>query len=473
MADHDIECIVNIIGRDRLREILGVGPSSMSNYIKKGSLPKKYQPVVTRELVRQGYKVDPHTLDIQGAGSGDPDVARKVLLIVGGGIAAYKALGLVRRLAEHGIRTTGVMTSSACEFVTPLSLAALTENKVYTSMFSLTDEAEMGHIRLARDADLVLVAPATANLMARAATGMADDLATAILLATAAPVMMAPSMNPAMWSNPATRHNLEILRARGVGIIGPESGDTACGEHGTGRMSEPGDIARAVVEAMPGAGGALAGLHALVTSGPTHEAIDDVRYIANRSSGKQGHAIADALARRGARVTLVSGPVALAPPAGVDHLPVTSARQMHDACLGALPADIAVCTAAVADWHIDGGTSGKLKKSAGTKPPVIKLRENPDILRALSASGKKRPRLVVGFAAEATDVVASARRKLKSKGCDWMIANGIMSGDGTSVFGSDTNSVTLLSDKDSQTWDNLPKREIATRLAARMEAHFT
>jgi len=328
----------------------------------------------------------------------------------------------------------------------------------------------MGHIQLARQTDLVLVVPATANLMARTANGLADDLATTILLATTAPVMMAPAMNQAMWGHPATQANHTTLVARGIGMIGPDDGGMACGEEGTGRLSPTDEIVDAVVAKLAGRHKTLAGRHALVTSGPTIEPIDSVRFIANRSSGKQGHAIAAALAARGAKVTLVSGPVTLPQPPHVTHIAVESAREMMDACTAALPADIAICAAAVADWHVAGDTSGKLKKdNAG--PPQIELVENPDILASLSAH-KKRPQLVIGFAAEAENLRANAAAKRARKGCDWILANAVTRADGSSVFDSDSNGALLLAGNSCEDWPQMPKTALAERLADRIEAHF-
>ena len=339
------------------------------------------------------------------------------MLIVGGGIAAYKALEVSRRLQDHGITVTGVMTKAAQQFITPLSLSALTAQKTYTDLFSLTDEAEMGHIRLARETDLVVVVPATANLMARAAQGLADDLATTLLLATTAPVIMAPAMNPAMWSHAATQANLATLRQRGVEMIGPVVGDTACGEEGEGRMSGPETIVTAAVARLAQTVGIgdLAGRHALVTSGPTVEPLDAVRFISNHSSGRQGHAIAAALAKRGARVTLVSGPVNIPDPPGVAMVHVGTAEQMLAACEAALPADIAICTAAVADWRARDRVKGKIKKRPGDATALtLSLTQNPDILAQLS-SHSQRPELVIGFAAETDDLQANAGEKLRRR----------------------------------------------------------
>lgn len=398
--------------------------------------------------------------------------ARRVLLIVGGGIAAYKSLELVRLLAKSNIATTAILTEAGAQFVTPLSLAALTGNKVYRDLFSLTDESEMGHIELSRSADLIVVAPATADLMARAAHGFAGDLATTTLLATDTPVLMAPAMNVRMWLHPATQVNLTTLKSDGVHIVGPNDGDMACGEYGPGRMAEPGEIAAAIRKLLAGqdAERTLAGKSALVTSGPTHEPIDPVRYIANRSSGKQGHAIAAALAALGARVTLVSGPVAIPPPPGVAYMAVETAREMLKACETALPVDIAVCAAAVADWRVAEEGEEKIKKDGKDVPP-LNLVENPDILATLSRHPFRRPKLVIGFAAETENVVAYARAKRAKKGCDWIVANDVS--PETGVMGGDDNTVILVSESGEETWPKLAKTEVALRLAARIAAHFT
>ena len=482
MKNCDLPAIITALGgRRALQDLLGVGPSAISNYLARGTLPQWVHAPVCEALRARGYQIDPGSLALvepdngtgrtNGSSNGAPN-GGSVLLIVGGGIAAYKALEVARRLQDHDVAVTGVMTRGAQEFITPLSLSALTAQKTFTDLFSLTDEAEMGHIRLAREADLVLVAPATANLMARAANGLADDLATTILLATDAPVLMAPAMNPAMWSNPATQDNLARLRSRGVNFVGPAAGDMACGEEGTGRLSEPEVIVSAARDLLdPTPRGPLAGRHAIVTSGPTIEPIDSVRFIANRSSGKQGHAIAAALADRGARVTLVSGPVAIPAPRHVDVVPVETARDMLAACEDALPADLAVCAAAVADWHVTGTRNGKMKKTGDGPAPTLSLAENPDILRHLSTH-ISRPRLVVGFAAEAEELHANAIAKLARKGCDWIVANAVTSAGGAPVFGSDDNSATLIAGNESEDWPQMSKIALADRLAARIEAHF-
>jgi len=401
----------------------------------------------------------------------DPDLrplaGRRVLLVVSGGIAAYKALELVRRGRERGLSFECVLTGGGSRFVTPLSLSALIERPVHAELWSLDDEAEMRHIRLTREADAVVVAPASADLIAKMANGIADDLATTTLLAGNRPVLIAPAMNHVMWANPATRRNVARLVADGVRTVGPGVGDMACGEHGPGRMAEPMEILAALAAMLAEGAGhrPLAGLHALVTSGPTHEPIDPVRYIANRSSGKQGHAVAAALASLGARVTLVTGPVGIPDPPGLAAVVrVETAREMLEACLAALPADVAVCAAAVADWRVEGAADRKMKKD-GSGPPVLRMAENPDILATLAAPGPRRPRLVVGFAAETGDVAAYAEAKLARKGCDWIVANDVSPGSGT--FGGDTNAVHLIRrGSAAEAWPAMAKTEVARRLAA-------
>ncbi len=395
---------------------------------------------------------------------------KRILLIIAGGIAAYRSLDLIRRLRERGADVRCVLTKGGAQFVTPLSVAALSENKVYQDIFSLTDEAEMGHIRLSREADLVVVCPASADLLAKMANGLADDLASTALLATDKPVMVCPTMNVMMWQHPATQANMLTLEARGVIRVGPGAGNLACGEIGTGRLAEVMDIVAAVEGFFAEQAGPkpLAGRHAIVTSGPTWEAIDPVRYIANRSSGKQGHAIAAALARLGARTTLVSGPTNMADPAGVDVIRIESARQMYDACHAALPADVAICAAAVADWRVDLDTDKKIKKD-GKGPPPLPLVENPDILQSLGQlAANARPRLVVGFAAETGQVVEYARAKLSRKGCDWIVANDVSPGTGT--FGGDDNTVHLVSAETVEDWPRMTKVQVAERLADRIAA---
>ena len=457
-------------GRDALQQLLQVGPSAISNYLTKGHLPKRAKPLIYAALTEKGYQLSADNLEILATPAGRTTSGPRILLIVSGGIAAYKALETARRLIDRGAHVTGVMTQSAKEFISPLSLAALTGEKCYDSLFSLTDEAEMGHINLARGADLVLVVPATANFIARAAAGLADDLATTVLLATTATVAMAPAMNPAMWAHPATQENLTRLKQRGVHIIGPASGDTACGEEGEGRMNEPLDIAAAaldLVTARPPS--KLAGKHVIVTSGPTVEPIDSVRFIANHSSGKQGHAIAATLAMRGARVTLISGPVNEPTPSGVTAIKVQTAMQMRDACIAALPADIAICAAAVADWRVAEPAKSKMKKPANPDAGLtLTLAQNPDILAILSASAN-RPRLVIGFAAETDNLEQNAIAKRRRKGCDWIVANQV-AGAENPVFGTARNSALLITASGSERWPDMLKTELAEKLADKIEA---
>ncbi|HXV00939.1 MAG TPA: bifunctional phosphopantothenoylcysteine decarboxylase/phosphopantothenate--cysteine ligase CoaBC [Caulobacteraceae bacterium] len=389
---------------------------------------------------------------------------KRVLLIVGGGIAAYKALELTRLLRKAGVGVQPILTRAGAQFVTPLSLSALAEDEVRSDLFSLDDEAAMGHIELSRSADLIVVAPATADLMAKAAAGLADDLASTTLLATDKPVIMAPAMNVRMWLHPATARNLERLRADGVLFIGPDDGAMACGEFGPGRMAEPQAIFDAVMAALQPSPTPLAGKHLLVTAGPTLEPIDPVRVLTNRSSGKQGYAIAAALADLGARVSLVSGPTALAAPAGVDRRGVETALEMLDACRSALPADAAVCVAAVSDWRPDTVFGVKLKKGKDG-PPAVSLVENPDILASLSAAGPTRPRLVVGFAAETGDLEANARAKLARKGCDWIVANDV---GGGAIIGGEENEVLVIDAAGAERWARASKAEVARRLAERI-----
>jgi phosphopantothenoylcysteine decarboxylase/phosphopantothenate--cysteine ligase len=390
---------------------------------------------------------------------------KRVLLIVSGGIAAYKALELVRLLRKQGSTVTCVLTDNGGRFVTPLSLQALSESKVYADMFSLTDESEMGHIQLSRAANVLVVAPATANILARMAAGLADDLASTVLLATDKPVLVAPAMNVRMWLHPATQGNMAVLRQRGVLVVPPGEGAMACNEFGPGRLAEPAEILAAIESLLNPASGPLSGRHALVTSGPTHEPIDPVRYLANRSSGRQGHAIAAALAALGARVTLVRGPVAIDDPPGVTVHPVETARQMLDACRSALPADVAVFAAAVADWRVDHAAAQKIKKRPGGAPPVLTLLPNPDILASIAA-GPQRPLLVVGFAAETADVTDNARAKLASKGADWIVANDVSAETG--IMGGMENTVHILSAAGIESWPRMAKDAVARRLAGRI-----
>ena len=415
-----------------------------------------------------------------------PLTGKRILLVVGGGIAAYKVLDLIRRLRERGAHVRAAMTKAAAEFVTPLSVASLTGDKVYDDLFSLTDEAEMGHIELSRDADLLVVAPATADLLAKLANGLANDLASTLLLATDKKVLAAPAMNLRMWLHPATQRNVAILRKDGVLFVGPENGDMACGEYGPGRMAEPLEIVAAITSALesdtaiplpPGIGarasgtnGTLAGKRVVVTSGPTHEPIDPVRYIANRSSGKQGHAIARAAAQAGADVALISGPVALPDPPGVQTIHVQTAREMLSAVDAALPADIFVATAAVADWRMAETGDSKLKKS-GNGAPKLNLVENPDILAAIARRNQARPKLVVGFAAETNDVLAHARKKLDAKGCDMIVANDVS--PSTGIMGGDKNAIHIVTREGINSWPTLDKDEVARRLIARLAKELT
>ena len=385
---------------------------------------------------------------------------KSVLLIIGGGIAAYKSLELIRRLAERGVKTRAILTRAGEEFVTPLSVAALTGEKVFQNLFSLTDEAEMGHIELSRSADLVVVAPATADLMAKMASGLANDLASTTLLATNKKVLMAPAMNVRMWQAASTQRNLETLTRDGVLFVGPDDGEMACGEFGPGRMAEPLEIVAAIERALA-LPGPLAGVRALVTAGPTQEPLDPVRFIANRSSGKQGYAIADALAQAGAETVLVSGPVEIAPPAGVKLMRVTTAREMLAACEAALPADVAVLAAAVADWRPEVAANTKIKKADAASE--IKLVENPNILATI-AKHARRPRLLIGFAAETDHVVENAIAKRARKGSDWIIANDVSG----SVMGGDNNRIHIISDAPVESWPEMSKNDVAARLVARI-----
>ncbi|MGB3035833.1 MAG: bifunctional phosphopantothenoylcysteine decarboxylase/phosphopantothenate--cysteine ligase CoaBC [Methyloceanibacter sp.] len=391
--------------------------------------------------------------------------SKRILLIVGGGIAAYKSLDLVRRLKERGSSVRAILTKGGAEFVTPLSLSVLSEEKVFTDLFDLKDEAEIGHIRLSREADLIVVAPATADLLAKMAHGLADDLATAVLLATDKKVLAAPAMNVRMWQHAATRRNVARLREDGIAFVGPNEGGMACGEYGPGRMAEPGEIIGAI-ETLLGAkaAGPLAGRRVLITSGPTQEPIDPVRYIANRSSGKQGHALARAAAALGAEVTLVSGPVTLPDPEGVRVVKVEAAHEMMAATLEALPADIAICAAAVADWRAADEATHKLKKQ-GERETVLKLAKNPDILATLSRLDAKRPRLVIGFAAETENLIANATAKRRAKGADWIVANDVW--PGTGAMGGDQTQVHLITAAGVEDWPPMSKDETAARLLAR------
>jgi phosphopantothenoylcysteine decarboxylase/phosphopantothenate--cysteine ligase len=389
---------------------------------------------------------------------------KRILLIIGGGIAAFKSLDLIRRLREQGATVVPVLTRAGEEFVTPLSASALAAEKVYRDLFDLTDEAEMGHIELSRAADLVVVAPATADLMAKMANGLANDLASTLLMATDKRVLIAPAMNVRMWEHPATRRNLAMLQGDGVLVVGPDEGAMACGEFGPGRMAEVPQIVAAVGAAL--SDGPLKGRHVLVTSGPTHEPIDPVRYIANRSSGAQGTALAAALRDLGASVTFVTGPARVAPPAGVKVVKVETAREMLEAVEAALPADAAVFAAAVADWRVANATDRKMKKTEGAGTPALEFAENPDILKTVSQMSDGRPGLVVGFAAETNDVEANATAKRARKGCDWIVANDVS--PGTGIMGGSENKVAIVTADGVEDWPRLSKDETARRLAARI-----
>ncbi|NQY59073.1 bifunctional phosphopantothenoylcysteine decarboxylase/phosphopantothenate--cysteine ligase CoaBC [Cognatishimia sp.] len=388
---------------------------------------------------------------------------KRILLIISGGIAAYKSLDLIRQLRKAGAWVTPVMTGSAREFVTPLSVSALAEEKVYQDLFDLTDEAEMGHIELSRSADLIVVAPATANLMAKMAQGLADDLASTLLLATDTQVLVAPAMNVRMWDHPATQRNIATLRADGVSFVGPNEGEMACGEFGPGRMSEPHEIVSAIQAEFEE--GPLTGRRILVTSGPTHEPIDPVRYIANRSSGAQGTAIARALTALGAEVVFVTGPADAARPDRARIVEVETAQEMLEAVEGVMPVDAAIFAAAVADWRVDGASDSKIKKQAGALP-TLGFKENPDILATVSQLKEGRPDLVVGFAAETEDVIAHATAKRERKGCDWIVANDVS--PETGIMGGSENAVTLISDEGAESWPRMGKDAVAEELAARI-----
>ena len=391
----------------------------------------------------------------------------RILLIIGGGIAAYKSLDLIRRLRERGASVAAVMTSAAAEFVTPMAVSALSGSKVHTALFDLTSEAEMGHIELSRSADLIVVAPATADLMAKMVGGHANDLASTLLLATDTPVLIAPAMNVRMWTHAATQRNIDSLMADGIGFVGPNEGDMACGEFGPGRMAEPLEIVAAVEARVQNR--TLAGKKVLVTSGPTHEPIDPVRYIANRSSGAQGSAIARALTDRGAEVVFISGPATAPPPLDAEVIAVETAQQMADAVAAALPVDAAVFAAAVADWHVASVSSSKIKKQKGALP-VLEFAENPDILASVSQSSSNRPDLVVGFAAETDDLLSNATAKRARKGCDWIVANDVSPENG--IMGGSENVVTFITEDGAESWPRMGKAQVAGELADRMAQYL-
>jgi phosphopantothenoylcysteine decarboxylase/phosphopantothenate--cysteine ligase len=441
--------------KDRLRLRAAAHGRSMEEEVR----------IILAELGAAGPPAPPASSARQPSGSLS---GRRILLIIGGGIAAYKCLDLIRRLRERGARVRPVLTAAAEEFVTPLAVGALAADKVFTELFSREDEQDVGHIRLSRETDLIVVAPATADLMAKMATGLANDLASAVLLATDKPVLAAPAMNPRMWDHPATKRNRATLEKDGVRFVGPNRGEMAeSGESGSGRMAEPLEIAAAIEKLLDRSAKPLRGKTIIMTSGPTHEAIDPVRYIANRSSGKQGHAIAAALARLGATVRLVSGPVTIPDPEGVGVIHVESAREMRDAVEQLLPADAAIMVAAVADWRVAEEAGEKIKKTAGEKAPALQMVENPDILAGVGHS-KLRPRLVIGFAAETQDVLANAQRKLDKKAADWIIANDVS--HATGVMGGDRNSVRIVTRSGVEEWPDMSKEDVAERLAAKIAA---
>ncbi len=397
---------------------------------------------------------------------------KNILLIISGGIAAYKSLELIRLIRKNHANVRCILTSGGAQFVTPLSVSSLSENKVYSDLWSLTDEAEMGHIRLSRENDLIVVAPASADILAKMAHGMANDLASTTLLAANKPILVAPAMNPEMWSNTATQDNIAALKHRGVLFCGPDEGEMACGETGLGRMSEADSIFGALTDFFfekP-----LNGKHAIVTSGPTFEPLDPVRFLGNRSSGKQGHAIASALRDAGADVTLICGPVHLPPPTGVKTIHVETGKQMLAACESALPADICVCAAAVSDWAPETASAQKIKKTNAQHTPELKLTQNPDILQTIASHKAKRPKLVIGFAAETQDVEMNAKEKIKRKGCDWIIANqvGADENGNEKAFGTDENQIYFLTLNNVEKWERMRKTEIAERLAHKIIEEF-
>ncbi|MGB2488844.1 MAG: bifunctional phosphopantothenoylcysteine decarboxylase/phosphopantothenate--cysteine ligase CoaBC [Candidatus Puniceispirillales bacterium] len=475
----DMDAIIEALGgANQVQTLLGVGPSAVSNYRARGQFPEYARVRIWQALKARGITVDPETLAFENktppdhTSTGEKNAVSRtnltppqILLVISGGIAAYKSLELIRRMKDRGWQVRCVMTASAEQFITPLSVSALSGEHTYTQLFSLTDEAEMGHIRLAREADAIVIAPATAHIMAKAAYGFADDLASTVLLATDAPVLMAPAMNPFMWAHPATQANLRQLKSRGVRFIGPDSGDMACGEDGAGRLAQIPAILDAITHILPG-NGALDGMTALVTSGPTHEPIDRVRYIANRSSGKQGHAIAAALARQGAKVTLISGPVDIPPPSGVHVVAVETAKEMLTASLAALPADIAICAAAVGDFSVADAANHKIKKTEHDDAPSLILQQNPDILATI-ATHQMRPRLVIGFAAETDDVINYATAKRLRKKADWILANDVGQDD-KPVFGSDHNMVHLVTEFGVEPWPEMSKSKLADQLVYRI-----
>ena len=394
---------------------------------------------------------------------------KRILLVVSGGVAAYKALDLVRQIRSCDGLVHCILTQSGSNFVTPLSLQALSESKVYSDLFSLTDESEMGHIQLSRNVDLIVVAPASANFLAKMRAGICDDLGSTVLLATDKPVLVAPSMNVRMWEHAATMENISVLKSRGINVVGPSQGPMACGETGWGRMAEPTEIITAI-NALISSDGPLAGKRALVTAGPTWEPIDPVRYIANRSSGKQGYAIASALSAAGADTTLVTGPTNIPRPNGVRIIETETAEEMLSCCMEALPTHVAVCAAAVADWKVSHRSSQKMKKNSDNHEPSIELNLNPDILKTLSSAGPNRPSLVVGFAAETDNVIQNGIDKRRNKGCDWILANDVSVGTGT--FGGDNNSIHFISSGEPEEWPCMPKEHVAAKLTKKIASEI-
>ena len=466
-------------GAYNLQKLLGVGPSALSNYRRREHLPLNQAQKLSNIAPKFGFNLDPYTLKISVI---NDNIKPEILLIITGGIAAYKVLELIRRLQELGFSVTAVMTASAQQFITPLSVSALTGNKVYSELFNLTDEQEMGHIQLARKANLVLIAPATANFISKMAHGLADDLASTLCLATDAPIYVAPSMNPHMWSNKATQENCSILKSRNVSFIGPDNGDTACGETGYGRFAKTDLIVSQIQQKLftkqnkaeffltENQAKPLDGIKILITAGPTLEPIDPVRFISNRSSGKQGYAIAAACAEQGAEVCLISGPVTLEAPLDVRIIRVETAQQMKLACAGELNVDCVICAAAVADWQVKQVADAKLKKSSN-KPTELILTETPDILSWIGHH-PSRPRLVVGFAAETNSLKRNAADKRVRKNADWILANSVLQ-SGETVFNSDMNEILFLSQTALEYWGTTSKQAIARKLAGKVIDYFS
>ncbi len=480
MNYHDtLSYLINAFGgADNLQKLLGVGPSALSNYRRREHLPLNQARKLSDIAPKFGFNLDPYSLKISVM---NKDKETEILLIITGGIAAYKALELARRLQDFAFSVTAVMTASAQKFITPLSVSALTKNKVYSDLFDLTDEQEMGHIRLARKADLVLVAPATANFIGKMAHGLADDLASTLCLVTDAPIYVVPAMNPNMWSHPAIQENCTKLKNRNVSFIGPDNGNTACGETGSGRFADTAIIISEIQKNLAKQNSSnatvskkqtkvLDGINILITAGPTLEPIDPVRFIGNRSSGKQGYAIAAACAEQGASVCLISGPVTLETPSNVRLIKVETANQMQQACTEELNVDCVICAAAVADWQVKKVANTKITKSKG-KPLELTLTETPDILSWLGHHSS-RPRLVVGFAAETDTIKKNAAEKRIRKNADWILANSILQ-SGESVFNSDTNEILFISQTDEEFWKADTKQAIAHKLINKISDYFS